>query len=310
MEQFIVRDLLILAAMVLVIAFAVFLIVYLRSRTAQETGSFWKRVRSIFSAPLRKYRKSTNRLARSVRKAATGSHTRYPSGREAYPEVVAISLNPTDYQELQESLGIEKLEEDLANEIVREARKSKRQLTGGGVFVSIVADTDVAERRVPPAKKYNAQSFYGTAVGVGGQKFTPGHELETVAEPHVVVTEVLDDVGEGHTLPLPQPAPPRRVKVQLSVNGKKHQFTKEKVTIGRARGNDVVIAHSNASREHAVLEITESSIWLRDLKSMNGTFINGNPVPESGAAVSNGDIIRCGTESPEIVVTEVVRLSN
>jgi len=50
-------------------------------------------------------------------------------------------------------------------------------------------------------------------------------------------------------------------------------------TIGRASGNDVVLADSAASRRHALIQAQKQhQFWLMDLGSRNGTYVNGRRV--------------------------------
>jgi pSer/pThr/pTyr-binding forkhead associated (FHA) protein len=52
-------------------------------------------------------------------------------------------------------------------------------------------------------------------------------------------------------------------------------FVKPEITIGRASGNDVVLPEINVSRRHARLVVKEHKMILVDLKSTQGTFVNG-----------------------------------
>lgn len=48
------------------------------------------------------------------------------------------------------------------------------------------------------------------------------------------------------------------------------------IKIGRAVSNDYIIDHPSVSNEHALIEINENNeIFIRDLNSSGGTFING-----------------------------------
>jgi len=50
--------------------------------------------------------------------------------------------------------------------------------------------------------------------------------------------------------------------------------------IGRSRGCDLQIPHSDTSRRHAEIYRTEAGFVLRDLGSTNGTLVNDRPVRE------------------------------
>jgi pSer/pThr/pTyr-binding forkhead associated (FHA) protein len=66
------------------------------------------------------------------------------------------------------------------------------------------------------------------------------------------------------------------------------------VTIGRAHDNDLAIdADEFASVHHAKIEPRRDGIWLRDLDSTNGTFVNGVKVTQP-RKLSPGDVIRIG----------------
>ena len=50
---------------------------------------------------------------------------------------------------------------------------------------------------------------------------------------------------------------------------------KEEVLIGRDDGCDIQISSRAISREHCVIERTESGLVLKDLDSSSGTFVDG-----------------------------------
>jgi pSer/pThr/pTyr-binding forkhead associated (FHA) protein len=64
------------------------------------------------------------------------------------------------------------------------------------------------------------------------------------------------------------------------------------VMLGRALDNDVVLEDTRVSRYHAELRTRTGRFHLRDLRSTNGTFLNGRPVVE--APLRAGDIISLG----------------
>src|SRR5688500_2948602 len=50
----------------------------------------------------------------------------------------------------------------------------------------------------------------------------------------------------------------------------------QRITLGRANTNFIVLKDELCSRDHAELYFAEDRWQLRDLKSLNGTFINAN----------------------------------
>lgn len=66
-----------------------------------------------------------------------------------------------------------------------------------------------------------------------------------------------------------------------------------RVTVGRSRECDVVVGEKTVSRMHAELCVAQGGGWeVRDLGSMNGTWLNGRRVRE--ARVGRGDVLRLG----------------
>lgn len=64
-------------------------------------------------------------------------------------------------------------------------------------------------------------------------------------------------------------------------------------TIGRAPDNDVVLSSSDVSRKHARIEASARSVRIHDLRSTNGTRVNGETVSQSDLV--HGDIVQFGS---------------
>jgi len=75
-------------------------------------------------------------------------------------------------------------------------------------------------------------------------------------------------------------------------SGAVRKFQQTSILIGRLN-TDLVVRDSDVSRRHTIIEVFEGSqIYLRDLNSTNGTFVNGRRV--SSVRLRNGDQIRLG----------------
>ncbi len=79
---------------------------------------------------------------------------------------------------------------------------------------------------------------------------------------------------------------------------------KPRNVIGRGPECDVVLNDPSMSRQHALIENTSSGLFLRDLESANGTYLNGVPVRD--AILKSGDQIAFDTHR---FVIEVVGYS-
>jgi pSer/pThr/pTyr-binding forkhead associated (FHA) protein len=68
---------------------------------------------------------------------------------------------------------------------------------------------------------------------------------------------------------------------------------KDITVIGRASECDITLSAAHLSRRHAQLQITDGALFVKDLGSANGTFLNGKQVVE--ARVKRGDELRFDT---------------
>jgi FHA domain len=64
-------------------------------------------------------------------------------------------------------------------------------------------------------------------------------------------------------------------------------------TIGRGRGTSIVLPHPLISRQHCELYEAGGQLMVRDLGSLNGTFVNNQRITES--AIAPGELLTVGT---------------
>jgi pSer/pThr/pTyr-binding forkhead associated (FHA) protein len=84
-------------------------------------------------------------------------------------------------------------------------------------------------------------------------------------------------------------------KMIVSIDGvviKEVQLTKDRTTLGRRPYNDIVIDNLAVSGEHAVIQMMGSEVYLEDLNSTNGTYINGKAVKKQ--LMQNNDTVEIG----------------
>lgn len=81
------------------------------------------------------------------------------------------------------------------------------------------------------------------------------------------------------------------------IQDQQFELTKEEIIIGRDALADITINDQTVSRRHARLAAFEGRIFLQDLESSNGTFLNGLQI-YGEAPVKNGDQIAI---SPDII---------
>jgi pSer/pThr/pTyr-binding forkhead associated (FHA) protein len=69
--------------------------------------------------------------------------------------------------------------------------------------------------------------------------------------------------------------------------------------IGRSRGADIRLTHPLVSRHHCEIRQAENCLTVRDLGSMNGTFVGNARVSKS--VLRSGDLLTVGTVTFRVV---------
>lgn len=81
----------------------------------------------------------------------------------------------------------------------------------------------------------------------------------------------------------------------ISIDGaviKEVTLVKERTTLGRRPYNDIVIENLAVSGEHAVLTMRDGKVTIEDLRSTNGTFVNGRAIQKH--ELLHGDLLDIG----------------
>jgi hypothetical protein len=96
-------------------------------------------------------------------------------------------------------------------------------------------------------------------------------------------------------------------KLVVSLDGvviKEVQITKDKTTLGRRPYNDIVIDNLAVSGEHAVLQMVGADVFIEDLNSTNGTYINGKAVKKQ--LLAHNDTLEIGKYKIKYLVDDGV----
>lgn len=84
-------------------------------------------------------------------------------------------------------------------------------------------------------------------------------------------------------------------KMIVSIDGvviKEVTLAKDRTTLGRRPYNDIVIDNLAISGEHAVLHMIGGDVYLEDLNSTNGTYVNARAIKKQ--ALEHNDVIEVG----------------
>ena len=90
--------------------------------------------------------------------------------------------------------------------------------------------------------------------------------------------------------------------------GREYRLGPKRVLIGRAGQCDITINDSSVSRKHASIESKDGRFLLQDLKSTNGTLVNGEFIDVG--VLNHGDKIRIGRTVLQFLGKEITLTLN
>lgn len=120
-------------------------------------------------------------------------------------------------------------------------------------------------------------------------------------------TTAQSPLPEKDTGPQLTPQLPRGRRVSIAIiagadGGMVYRVEKPRITIGRS-GADLTINDSEASRQHAAIEVRDLTIVLEDLKSTNGTLVEGVKLTEP-VELQDKSEFQIGGTTLMLIVTE------
>src|SRR6186713_158689 len=74
---------------------------------------------------------------------------------------------------------------------------------------------------------------------------------------------------------------------------RRESFERTEINVGRVQGNDLMLPKGNVSKRHARLLYRDGRFIVTDLKSTNGTYVNGRKIAQA-TIVREGDKIYIG----------------
>ena len=83
------------------------------------------------------------------------------------------------------------------------------------------------------------------------------------------------------------------VVLSEGLTGRSHELKLEKTTVGRVEDNTFQIAEASVSSHHCEIIQRGTDVYIRDLNSTNGTFVNGQQI-STETLVKPGTVFRLG----------------
>ena len=79
----------------------------------------------------------------------------------------------------------------------------------------------------------------------------------------------------------------------------------KQIIVGRSSDLDMVLVEDMVSRKHARIAMQSDQIWIEDLGSTNGTFVNGEKIKR--ARLKEGDRVLIGTSILKVIAGDAPR---
>ncbi len=96
------------------------------------------------------------------------------------------------------------------------------------------------------------------------------------------------------------------IRIKTSDEDRSHLIEKTTFTIGRTEDADLPLTEASVSRSHLTVELRGPNVFVTDLKSGNGTTINGRKI-EAGVAIalSTSDVVKLGLAPHEFTIASI-----
>ncbi len=191
------------------------------------------------------------------------------------------------------------------------------------------ADNDISEAEDYEADSYPDEEDFEPALDDETSEDDFSEEAEDYIEPEIIEEETIEENSEDTDEPeeLDEPSEeadepetenepteeadepedaPTVKSVRLILSGTNNPDLKmiditDSITAGRRSTNDLLISDSAVSGEHCRLTYDGEALFIEDLNSTNGTFVNGEQIEK--AELKSGDTIILGQKQYRITIS-------
>lgn len=238
------------------------------------------------------------KLARAVSKEMK-RETLIIDGKDTAPSLYTILVSPQDVRSIQSFYA--PMTDELVDYVIKSAHKKRLELLDDPV-VRFIPNSKIKPGRFMVIAenvtldalddlRAEEDQFAGRNLNQAGLRFASPRAVaraENTQAPFVTSPDLFggymnewDEFFSGA----------RVVEVET---GTSHNLGEHSTVIGRnARESDIAIRDSNISRRHCRIDHSGNAWTITDLKSTNGTFVNGAQV--TTRALMDGDLITVGT---------------
>lgn len=166
-------------------------------------------------------------------------------------------------------------------------------------------------KKIKCAKCQTVFEIFNPAFAAKVEEVAPGEQ--TFASKKIVIPPPVEPATAREPLPEANVVPSLRLpegkRISLAIlegdgAGSVFRIEKPRVTIGRANA-DIVINDSEASRQHAAIEVRDGSYTLVDLGSTNGTSVGGEKISEPVELHDKGEF-QVGATTLMFIVTDEI----
>ncbi len=126
-----------------------------------------------------------------------------------------------------------------------------------------------------------------------------GHEIVDPSEPKqrheptaIIRVDQMDERPERRDSQTITGARARLLCVSTQFAGREFEVGRDEAVIGRTEDNDIAIDHRSVSRHHAKILVSGDAFRIIDMKSANGTLVNGEEYAQ--IELKSGDLIELG----------------
>lgn len=220
--------------------------------------------------------------------------------------VQRAELNNNDRLTLGQSKVTVRMQGGASDNVPQQPVPQQPAQAAGGMGGAPAAAPAPQQPRATPAASASAAS------GLGGGGGGAGFDAEGIG---ALITEELEGFSENtDSLVLDLARAEEELKLPFRTNlyleflegeqaGTRFQFPKGNIVVGRLNA-DLVVKDSDVSRRHALIEAyTRDKIFVKDLASTNGTYVNGQKVTYD--KLKDGDKIRVGRTVLKFIVEDL-----